>query len=43
MVTSDEWDKPYSRQQAAFPVKWITNHNKYWPPVSRIDGVYGDR
>jgi glycine dehydrogenase len=41
-VTSDAWDKPYSREQAAFPAAW-TRENKFWPFVGRIDGVYGDR
>ncbi|AFX98223.1 glycine dehydrogenase [Candidatus Endolissoclinum faulkneri L2] len=36
------WDKPYSRRQAAFPLKGM-EMSKYWPSVSRIDNVYGDR
>jgi glycine dehydrogenase len=40
VVCSDDWDKPYSRQAAAFP----TSHaDKYWPTVSRVDDAYGDR
>jgi glycine dehydrogenase len=42
VVTSDSWDKPYSREVAAFPAPW-TKENKFWPAVGRIDGVYGDR
>ena len=42
MVTSDHWDKPYSREQAAFPKPWC-NEDKYWPSVTRIDDAYGDR
>jgi glycine dehydrogenase len=42
VVTNDAWDKPYSREQAAFPATW-TKENKFWPFVGRIDGVYGDR
>ncbi len=42
MVTGDEWDKPYSRQKAAYPVQ-CTKADKYWPPVTRIDDAYGDR
>jgi glycine dehydrogenase len=38
----DAWDRPYSRQDAAYPVAAL-RHDKYWPPVSRIDGGYGDR
>jgi glycine dehydrogenase len=37
-----EWDRPYSRQTAAFP-PGVTPGTKYWPPVRRIDGAYGDR
>jgi glycine dehydrogenase len=36
-----EWDKPYSREQAAFPAGYTPD--KYWPPVGRIDQAYGDR
>jgi glycine dehydrogenase len=36
------WDRPYSRERAAYPVSGL-RHAKYWPPVSRIDGGYGDR
>ncbi|MEN9594068.1 MAG: hypothetical protein RLY23_551 [Actinomycetota bacterium] len=41
LLTGD-WDRPYTREQAAYPSD-ATRRNKYWPPVSRIDGVYGDR
>ena len=39
---SGEWNRPYSRQQAAFPVASLYSH-KFWPTVNRIDDVYGDR
>jgi len=42
MVISDVWNYPYSRQKAAFPLKWI-EENKFWPSVRRIDDAYGDR
>jgi glycine dehydrogenase len=42
MVTSDDWNFPYSRQKAAFPMSWSAN-DKYWPTVTRIDDAYGDR
>jgi glycine dehydrogenase len=42
VVTADEWSRPYSRQQAAFPVKSLLEY-KFWPPVARVDNVYGDR
>jgi glycine dehydrogenase len=41
-VTGTEWDRPYSREQAAFPAPWLKDH-KYWPPVARVDNAYGDR
>ena len=41
-LISDEWDLPYSREQAFFPLDWVWQ-DKYWPPVGRIDNVYGDR
>ena len=37
-----DWTRPYSRQQAAFPLPWVAE-NKFWPSVNRIDDVYGDR
>jgi glycine dehydrogenase len=42
MVGSDSWDRPYGREEAAFPVPGL-RQQKYWPPVRRIDGAYGDR
>jgi glycine dehydrogenase len=41
-VSSDTWDRPYARHAAAFPVEGLRS-NKFWPPVSRIDNVFGDR
>jgi glycine dehydrogenase len=41
-VTSTEWDRPYSRERAAFPAPW-TRESKYWPAVARVDAAYGDR
>ena len=38
----DDWDRPYTREEAAYPVRSL-RRGKYWPPVSRIDGGYGDR
>jgi len=37
-----DWDRPYSRTEAAFPLPWVSD-NKFWPSVNRIDDVYGDR
>jgi glycine dehydrogenase len=42
MIASSTWDRPYSREQACFPAKWLHDH-KFWPTVGRIDNVYGDR
>ncbi|CAN5382915.1 aminomethyl-transferring glycine dehydrogenase [soil metagenome] len=41
-VTADSWPHRYSRESAAFPAAWLRAH-KFWPPVGRIDNVYGDR
>ena len=41
-VGADTWTRAYSRELAAYPVKEL-RIDKYWPPVSRIDGAYGDR
>ena len=41
-VTRTEWDRPYSREKAAFPLEWV-RESKFWPSVSRVDNVYGDR
>ncbi|MDB4635479.1 aminomethyl-transferring glycine dehydrogenase [Flavobacteriaceae bacterium] len=42
MLTGDQWDFPYSRQQAAFPLPYVSD-NKFWPTVRRVDDAYGDR
>ncbi len=42
VVTSDDWKRPYTREQAAYPVAWVKDY-KFWPAVGRIDNVYGDR
>jgi len=41
-VTGDVWDRPYSRQKAAFPLSWV-KERKFWPAVARINNPYGDR
>jgi glycine dehydrogenase len=38
----ERWDHPYDRKLAAFPAG-VYRLSKYWPPVRRIDGAYGDR
>jgi glycine dehydrogenase len=42
LVVSDNWTKPYAREKAAFPLKWVRS-NKFWPSVARVDNAYGDR
>jgi glycine dehydrogenase len=42
MLAADNWNRPYSRQQACFPAPWQTDY-KFWPAVGRIDNVFGDR
>jgi glycine dehydrogenase len=42
VICADEWTKPYSRQQAAFPLPY-SNENKFWPSVSRVNNTHGDR
>jgi glycine dehydrogenase len=41
-IIDGEWNRPYSRQEAVFPLPWVAA-NKFWPSVNRIDDVYGDR
>ena len=42
ILTADEWNMPYSRTQAAYPVSYLRD-NKYWVPVRRVDNAFGDR
>lgn len=41
-VMKNEWPHSYTREKAAFPLTWVKD-GKYWPPVARVDNVYGDR
>jgi glycine dehydrogenase len=41
-IASEAWTHPYSRREAAMPLAWVASA-KYWPPVKRVDNVYGDR
>ena len=41
-IASDNWDHPYTREQAAFPATSLHEY-KFWPHVGRVDNVYGDR
>ena len=42
LLTGDNWNFPYSRQKAAYPLDWL-QENKFWPAVRRVDNAYGDR
>lgn len=42
MLITDDYERPYSREKAAFPLKWVRD-NKYFTPVGKIDDAYGDR
>ncbi|MBL7732169.1 MAG: aminomethyl-transferring glycine dehydrogenase [Chitinophagaceae bacterium] len=42
VVTADEWKHPYTRQEAAFPLYYVTQH-KFWPSVARVNNTHGDR
>ncbi len=42
MLTANDWDFPYSREEAAFPLDYVKD-NKFWPTVRRVDDAYGDR
>ena len=42
MLTADDWNFPYSRQRAAYPLAFVMD-NKFWPSVRRLDEAFGDR
>ena len=41
-ILDEQWQRPYEKTEAAFPLDSVRD-SKYWPPVNRIDNVYGDR
>jgi glycine dehydrogenase len=41
-LMAEGWQHSYTREEAAFPLAWVRTA-KYWPPVKRVDNVYGDR
>jgi len=41
-LLAEDWDRPYSRERAAFPLPWV-RERKFWPAVGRVDGAWGDR
>ncbi len=42
IITADNWERPYSRQTAAFPLSYVREH-KFWPSVGRVNDTHGDR
>ena len=42
VLCADRWERPYSRERAAYPAPWSRGH-KFWPAVGRVDNAYGDR
>ncbi|KAK5644939.1 hypothetical protein RI129_006239 [Pyrocoelia pectoralis] len=42
-VISSSWERPYTREQAAFPAAFVVPETKIWPTVARIDDIYGDK
>jgi glycine dehydrogenase len=42
IITSNDWTRPYTRQEAAFPLDYV-KENKFWPSISRVNNTYGDR
>jgi glycine dehydrogenase len=42
VIAGDDWNRPYTRAEAAYPLKSLRDA-KYWPPVGRVDNVFGDR
>ncbi|XP_012691371.2 glycine dehydrogenase (decarboxylating), mitochondrial [Clupea harengus] len=43
VLASSTWDRPYSRELAAFPISFVKPETKFWPSISRIDDIYGDQ
>lgn len=43
MIMKTDWNHKYTREEAAFPLEWVRSRGKYWPPVGRVNNVYGDR
>ncbi|CAN5477447.1 aminomethyl-transferring glycine dehydrogenase [soil metagenome] len=42
VVTDSKWDRPYTREDAAYPLAWVREH-KFWPSVGRVNNAHGDR
>ena len=41
-MIDEDWERPYSRKEAYYPLGWI-RQDKYWPPVNRVDNAFGDK
>jgi glycine dehydrogenase len=42
-LTADDWNYPYSRTKAGYPLPQLRHRHKFWPSVARVDNAYGDR
>ncbi|XP_040213560.1 glycine dehydrogenase (decarboxylating), mitochondrial [Rana temporaria] len=42
-IASSNWDRPYTREVAAFPLPFVKPESKFWPTIARIDDIYGDQ
>ena len=42
LIVADNYNKPYGREKAAFPLPWV-RANKFWPSVGKVDNAFGDR
>ncbi|KAF7636755.1 Glycine cleavage system P protein [Meloidogyne graminicola] len=43
VLMADHWERPYSREQAGWPMPWCISQRKLWPSCGRIDDSFGDR
>ncbi|MGB5024272.1 MAG: aminomethyl-transferring glycine dehydrogenase [Saprospiraceae bacterium] len=43
VITSDVWERPYSREKAAYPLAYLKHGSKFWPSVGRVNNAFGDR
>lgn len=43
VVMAENWNHKYTKEQAAYPLEYVRNRGKYWPPVGRVNNVYGDK
>ena len=42
-ITNDDWSHSYKRSQAAYPLPYLKNAQKFWASVARVDNAFGDR